>query len=154
MTAPQEVTSDNTSVLPVARYDTSVLPMACLSTNQQLIRQLTFTTAAEQLTFTTATERQDEHYQAENNHTNISTVARLPGVGAPRWYNLRCIPYSTHTRPCLCNCANCLTALEMLQLGDGCSLQYRGNQAENNNTSVPSVITRMMPTPTRTSFFG
>ena len=108
--------------------------MACLSTNQQLIRRLTFTTAVERLTFTIATERQDEHdYQA----------ARRP-----------------HTRPCPCSCtncltaptpghgkgrtdSNCLTALEMLQLGDGCSLQYRGNQAENNNTSVPSVTRRL-----------
>ena len=127
--------------LLVERCDASVSHMAWLSTNQQLIRRLTFTTSAVRLTFTAvrltftiATERQDKHdYQA----------ARRP-----------------HTRTCPCSCtncltaptpghgkgrtdSNCLTALEMLQLGDRCSLQYRGNQAENNNTSVPSVTRRL-----------
>ena len=114
MTAPQEVASDNTSVLPVARRDTSVSPLACLSTNQQLIRRLTFTKAPEQLTFTTAPEQQVEHYEAENNNTSNSTVARRPHTA----------PTPAHGK-CRTN-ANCLTALEMSQLGDGCSLQYQG----------------------------
>ena len=141
MTASQEVASDNTSNTRTTRRT--------LAGRTPQRKQLAYGTA-ERLTFTTAPERQDEHYQA----------ARRPGAGAPRWYNLRCTPYSTHTRPCPCLCtncltaptpghgkgrtdcltaptpghgkgrtdSNCLTALEMLQLSDGCSLQYQGGR--------------------------
>ena len=109
MTASQEVASDSTSNTRTTRRT--------LAGRTPRRKQLAYGTA-ERLTFTTAPERQDEHYQA----------VRRP-----------------NTRPCPCSCtncltattsvhekgridANCLTALEMSQLGDGCSLQYQGGR--------------------------
>ena len=73
MTGPQEVVSNNISVLPAARHDTSVLPVARLSTNRRFTVELEY----RQLTFTTAPEQQVEHYQAENNNTNVSTLSAM-----------------------------------------------------------------------------